>query len=79
MLFFLGPGLVPLAAASARSRDILRFNPLSGLFEAYRSVLLDGQAPAPWELLYPFAIASLILIIFVPLYGSEQTQFAKVV
>jgi lipopolysaccharide transport system permease protein len=79
MLFFLGPGLVPLAAASARSKEILRFNPLSGLFEAYRSVFLDGQAPAPWEVLFPFAIASLILIVFVPLYGSEQSQFAKVV
>lgn len=79
MLFFLGPGLVPLAAASAKSREILRFNPLSGMFEAYRSVLLDGQAPAPWELLYPLAIASLILLVFAPLYSSEQSQFAKVV
>jgi lipopolysaccharide transport system permease protein len=79
MLFFLGPGLVPLAAASAKSREILRFNPLTGIFEAYRSVLLDGQAPAAWELLYPLAIASLILLVFVPLYSSEQTQFAKVV
>jgi len=78
MLFFLGPGLVPLAAASARSREILRFNPLSGMFEAYRSIFLEGQAPAPWELLYPLGIASLILLVFVPLYSSEQSQFAKV-
>jgi ABC-type polysaccharide/polyol phosphate export permease len=78
MLFFLGPGLVPLAAASERSREILRFNPLSGMFEAYRSIFLKGHAPAPWELLYPLGIASLILLVFVPLYGSEQRQFAKV-
>jgi lipopolysaccharide transport system permease protein len=79
MLFFLGPGLVPLSAASARSREILRFNPLTGMFESYRSVFLDGHAPATWELLYPVGIASLILLVFVPLYSSEQTQFAKVV
>jgi lipopolysaccharide transport system permease protein len=78
MLFFLGPGLVPLSEASARSREILRFNPLSGMFEAYRSVFLDGQAPAAWELLYPLGFASLILLMFVPLYSSEQRQFAKV-
>jgi lipopolysaccharide transport system permease protein len=78
MLFFLGPGLVPLSEASARSREILRFNPLSGMFEAYRSVFLDGHAPAAWELLYPLGIASLILLVFVPLYSREQTQFAKV-
>jgi ABC-type polysaccharide/polyol phosphate export permease len=79
MLFFLGPGLVPLSAASARASEILRFNPLSGMFESYRSVFLDGHAPAAWELLYPLAIATLILLVFVPLYSSEQTQFAKVV
>ena len=78
MLFFLGPGLVPLSEASARAREILRFNPLSGMFEAYRSVFLDGHAPAAWELLYPLGIASLILVVFVPLYASEQSQFAKV-
>ena len=79
MLFFLGPGIVPLAAASANSQEILRYNPLTGMFEAYRDVFLNGVAPAPWELLYPFAIATAILLAFVPLYGSEQRQFAKVV
>ncbi len=79
MLFFLGPGLVPLAAASSRSEEILRLNPLTGLFEAYRSILLDGQSPAPWMLLYPLVFASLMLLVFVPLFGSEQSQFAKVV
>jgi ABC-type polysaccharide/polyol phosphate export permease len=79
MLFFLGPGLVPLASTSSKSKEILRFNPLSGMFEAYRSVFLDGHAPAPWELLYPFVIATAILLVFVPIYGSEQREFAKVV
>ena len=78
MLFFLGPGLVSLSQASARSREILRFNPLSGMIEAYRSIFLEGHAPASWELLYPLGIASVILLVFVPLYSSEQRQFAKV-
>ena len=79
MLFFLAPSLVPLSALGSTSREILRFNPLTGMFEAYRSVFLYGHAPAAWELLYPLAIASVILLAFVPLYGSEQRQFAKVV
>jgi lipopolysaccharide transport system permease protein len=79
MLFFLGPGIVPLAAASANSQEILRFNPLTGMFEAYRDVFLNGVAPAPWELVYPFAIAPAILFAIVALYASEQRQFAKVV
>lgn len=79
MLFFLGPGLVPLAQTGSGAREILRFNPLSGMFEAYRSVFLHGQAPAAWELLYPFGIATAILLVFVPIYRSEQREFAKVV
>jgi lipopolysaccharide transport system permease protein len=79
MLFFLGPGLVPLAATSAKSREILRFNPLTGMFEAYRSVFVYGHAPAAWELLYPFVIATALLFVFIPIYGSEQREFAKVV
>jgi lipopolysaccharide transport system permease protein len=79
MLFFLGPGLVPLSALSSNSREIAKLNPLTGMFESYRNVFLDGHGPAAWELLYPLAIASLILLVFVPLYGAEQREFAKVV
>jgi lipopolysaccharide transport system permease protein len=78
MLFFLGPGLVPLSQTSARVREILELNPFSGLFELYRDVFLNGKTPAAWEFLYPIAIASLLLVVFVPLFGAEQRQFAKV-
>ena len=79
MLFFLGPGLVPLSATSSGARDLLRLNPLTGMFESYRDVFLNGHAPAAWQLLYPMLVATAILLAFVPLYGSEQRQFAKVV
>ncbi len=79
MLFFLGPGLVPLSATSIHVRNLLRLNPLTGLFESYRDVFLNGTAPAAWQLLYPLAIATVILVAFAPLYRSEQRQFAKVV
>lgn len=79
MLFFLGPGLVPLSQTSPEVRSLLRLNPLTGLFESYRDVFLAGQAPAAWQLLYPLVIASVILAVFVPIYRTEQRQFAKVV
>jgi ABC-type polysaccharide/polyol phosphate export permease len=78
MLFFLGPGLVPLSQTGEDTRAILRLNPLTGLFESYRDVFLYGHAPAAWQLLYPAAIASLILAVVVPIYRTEQRQFAKV-
>jgi ABC-type polysaccharide/polyol phosphate export permease len=78
MLFFLGPGLVPLAQTSADVRRILELNPFSGLFELYRDVFLTGETPAAWEFLYPIGIASVLLAVFVPLFRAEQRQFAKV-
>jgi lipopolysaccharide transport system permease protein len=79
MLFFLSPALVPLSQTSPEVRTLLRLNPLTGLFEAYRNIFLIGRAPEAWQLLYPMAIASAILVVFLPLYRTEQTQFAKVV
>lgn len=78
MLFFLGPGLVPLSQTSTGVRRLLELNPFTGLFESYRDVFLTGQAPAAWQLIYPIAIASLLLAVFVPLFQAEQRQFAKV-
>ena len=79
ILFFLGPGLVPLAQTSADVQTLLRLNPMTGLFEAYRDVFLYGDRPAAWELLIPLAATALLLLIFVPIYRSEQRQFAKVI
>ena len=77
-LFFLAPGIVPLAAVKPNTRGWLELNPLTGLFEAYRSVLLYGKSPPAWELLYPTAAAALLLLLFVPLYRKEAPHFAKV-
>jgi lipopolysaccharide transport system permease protein len=78
MLFFLGPGLVPLAQTSGSVRRVLELNPFSGVFEMFRDVFLTGQNPAAWEIVYPVAIASILLAIFVPIFRAEQKQFAKV-
>jgi lipopolysaccharide transport system permease protein len=79
MLFFLSPGLVPLSETSPHIRSLLRLNPLTGLFEAYRGIFVSGRVPAAWELLYPILIGTALLLLFVPLYRVEQRQFAKVV
>jgi len=79
MLFFLGPGLVPLSQTDSGVRQWLRLNPFTGLFESYRDVFLDGKAPAPWQLAYPAVVASVLLLIFASVYRSEQRHFAKVV
>jgi lipopolysaccharide transport system permease protein len=76
-LFFVAPGLVALDQVSGRTHDLLKLNPLSGIFESYRAILIDGTAPAPWMLLIPLAYAAVLLAIFVPIYRREQPHFAK--
>jgi ABC-type polysaccharide/polyol phosphate export permease len=78
MLFFVGPGLVPLSATQGTANKLLRLNPLTGLFEGYRDVFYYGRTPAAWEFLYPFCFAVVLLAIFVPIYRREQRQFAKI-
>jgi ABC-type polysaccharide/polyol phosphate export permease len=78
MLFFLSPGLVVLSQTGSNVREFLRLNPLTGLFELYRDVFLYGSTPELWQFLYPIAVSSLLLAIFVPVFRSEQRHFAKI-
>jgi ABC-type polysaccharide/polyol phosphate export permease len=78
-MFFLAPGLVPLSEIGGRANDLIRINPLTGLFEAYRAILVHGHRPAAWQLLFPLAAAVILLAVFVPIYVRDQRQFAKVV
>jgi lipopolysaccharide transport system permease protein len=78
-LFFVAPGLVALDQVPEGAQRWLKLNPLTGIFESYRSALLYGERPAPWELLYPTLFAAVLLLLVVPLYRREQAQFAKLV
>jgi lipopolysaccharide transport system permease protein len=78
-MFFVAPGVVALDQVSGVARDLLPINPLTGLFESFRDVLLYGHAPAAWELLVPFGAAALVLAIAMPIYRRELPQFVKLV
>ena len=78
-LFFLAPGVIALRQIHGNANELLRLNPLTGLFESYRNVLLYGQRPAAWMLLIPLGYATVLAATFVPIYLREQQHFAKVV
>jgi lipopolysaccharide transport system permease protein len=77
-MYFVAPGLVALSTIHGHAHDFFKLNPLTGLFEAFRAVLLYGHGPAAWMLLIPLAWAAGLLAIGLPLYLVEQRQFAKV-
>lgn len=77
--FFASPGLVALSEVSEGVRNWIVFNPLTGLFESFRDVFINGDAPAIWQLAYPIGVGLALMAIFVPLYRREQRHFAKLV
>jgi ABC-type polysaccharide/polyol phosphate export permease len=78
-LFFLAPGLVPLSQVYGHTHNVLKINPLTGLFEAYRAVLQYGESPDWWMLAYPLAFAVAMAAIFLPVYRREAPHLAKVI
>ena len=78
-MYFLAPGLIALNEISGRAGDLVRLNPLTGIFESYRDILLYGQRPASWQIFYPVAFSFVLLLGAGPLYRREQRHFAKVV
>ena len=45
-LFFVAPGLVALDQVPESAQGWLKVNPLTGIFESFRAVLIHGRAPA---------------------------------
>jgi ABC-type polysaccharide/polyol phosphate export permease len=77
--FFAAPGLIALSEVDPDVRRWIVFNPLSGLFEAFRHVFLYGDSPEFWELAYPIGVGVALMLIFIPLYRREQRHFSKMV
>jgi lipopolysaccharide transport system permease protein len=76
--FFASAGLVQPSDAPSRALEmVLRANPLSGVFESFRAIFLRAEAPQVTDLLYPLAIAIVVMIIGLPLYRQAQVSFAK--
>jgi lipopolysaccharide transport system permease protein len=76
-MFFLAPGLIALDEVYGHTHDVLMLNPVTGIFEGFRAILLDGSAPEWWHVAAPLGYAVVLLAIFVPLYRREQRHFAK--
>jgi len=78
-MFFLAPGLVAIREIGGHAEELVKLNPLTGLFEAYRATVFRGEAPQAWEFGFPLVWALVLLVIALPLYIREQSQFAKVI
>jgi ABC-type polysaccharide/polyol phosphate export permease len=71
--------LIALSQITGTARDLMPFNPLTGLFELYRDALLYGHSPPAWQIFAPLAFAVALLLLVVPVYRREQSSFSKLI
>ena len=79
-MFFVSSALLPLEEIRELPREaqlVVRFNPLTGLFDSFRSVFRSGRAPEAIDLLIPFAAGAVLLAFGVGLYLWRMHEFAK--
>jgi homopolymeric O-antigen transport system permease protein len=74
--FYLSPALYPITRLHGFSRTLMKFNPLTGLFQSYRGAILTHQAP-DWTLLYTFAVGVVITIFAGWFFSRKEPHFGK--
>jgi ABC-type polysaccharide/polyol phosphate export permease len=76
--FFLSTGLVRIRRAPGENLpELLKLNPLSGVFDAIRAVVIQGQAPRTGDLVYPLLVGGGLLIVGLGVYLRREPHFAK--
>lgn len=75
--FYLSPGLYALSVVPAgRARTLMRFNPLTGIFESYRGAIITHRSP-DWTLAWT-ALFGLVFVVFGGWYFTRrEPHFGK--
>ena len=74
--FYLSPGLYALAVVPDRFQTLMRFNPLTGIFEGYRGAIITHRAP-DWTLAWS-ALFGFVFVVFGGWYFTRrEPHFGK--
>jgi lipopolysaccharide transport system permease protein len=76
---FVTPVIYPLSVVPANWRPLYLLNPVAGIVNAFRDVLLRGQAPSPGPLLYSVAIIALALPLAYVVFKRTEATMADIV
>jgi lipopolysaccharide transport system permease protein len=77
--FYASPILYPLDRVPAEVRPFYTFNPMVGILEGYRAILLHGQPPELYGLLTAALMSGTILVIGYAIFRTLELRFADVV
>jgi len=79
LLLFVTPVMYPLASVPAGLRPWYQANPMTGLVESFRRVLVTGQVPTLGLLVPSIVGAMVVLVLGTWYFGATETRFADVV
>lgn len=75
---YASPVIYPLQAVPERYRGIYQLNPMVGIIEGYRAVLLNGQLPGP-SLALSAVVAAVVFILGYWFFKRMEFKFADMV
>lgn len=73
---YLSPVIYPISMVPERYKTIYYLNPMVGILDNFRKVLLHGSPPDPFSLLLSFCISILIFIFGYIFFKSHEFKFA---
>jgi lipopolysaccharide transport system permease protein len=76
---FLAPVGYPLAGLSPTVRTIVELNPLTGVIEAMRWMMLSGYRPIITPIILSLVITSLLLVVGWLVFSARETTMADVI
>jgi lipopolysaccharide transport system permease protein len=69
---FLTPVMYPLSRIHGSLKTFYRLNPMTGIVESFRNVLVEGAAPS-WGLLLPAKVGAVVML-FLGIWSFRQTE-----
>lgn len=76
--FFVSSGLISVSAIPGDTLpDLIRANPLTGIFDSFRAVFLHSTSPDAWDLLYPVLAGVIFLLVGGGVYRWRRWEFPK--
>ncbi|HJR59729.1 MAG TPA: ABC transporter permease [Vicinamibacterales bacterium] len=79
VLMFVSPVIYPLGVVPDAWRPLYLLNPLAGIINAFRDVLLRGQAPDAGPLLYAFVVTACALPLAYLVFKRAEATMADVI
>jgi len=75
--FYLSPGLYALSSiTNPRLQQLMKLNPLTGIFEGYRGAILTHRAP-DWSLLYTAVLGAITVVLGGWYFTRREPHFGK--